>query len=185
MVERLAPGLGILEKSIGATLTEEESKELKKQVKAYIDGGFSRKLAEHTVMLERLFPTLDVVETAARRRTDVNRVARVFFGLGDALDLRWLKKHVESLKVSRQWHAISRANIRDELFSVHNHLVERVLHSDGRKKDPVAAWMETNQATIKPVRDMLSEMKKSDEMDYPTISVAVRALEHLVAETAP
>ena len=85
----------------------------------------------------------------------------------------------------RQWHAISRANIRDELFSVHNHLVERVLHSDGRKKDPVASWMETNQATIKPVIDMLNEMKKSNEMDYPTISVAVRALEQLVVDTAP
>ena len=113
----------------------------------------------------------------------MNRVARVFFGLGEALDLKWLKEHVESLQVARQWHAISRANLRDELFSVHNHLVKRVLQSDGRKKDPVGSWMETNRETIKPVRDMLIDMKKSDEMDYPTISVAVRALEKLVMET--
>jgi glutamate dehydrogenase len=185
MVDRLAPGLETLQKSIGATMTALENEELKKQAQAYIDGGFSRKLAEHTVMLERLFPTLDVVETAARRRTDVNRVARVFFGLGDVLDLKWLKKQVESLKVARQWHAISRANLRDELFSAHNHLVERVLKGDGRKKDPVASWMETNQATLKPVQDMLNDMKKGGEMDYPTISVAVRALEQLVAETTP
>jgi glutamate dehydrogenase len=136
-------------------------------------------------MLERLFPTLDVVETAARRKTNVNRVARVFFGLGDALDLKWLRKQVESLEVIGQWHAISRANLRDELFSAHNHLVERVLHSDGRKKDPVSSWMETNRETIKPVKDMLNHMKKGAEMDYPTVSVAVRALEHLVAETTP
>jgi NAD-specific glutamate dehydrogenase len=68
---------------------------------------------------------------------------------------------------------------------VHNHLVARVLKSDGRKKDPVASWMETNQSTLKPVKDMLNDMKKSGEMDYPTISVAVRALERLVAETTP
>ena len=48
----------------------EEKEELKRQVQFYREGGFSRKLAEHTVMLERLFPTLDVVETAARRQLE-------------------------------------------------------------------------------------------------------------------
>jgi glutamate dehydrogenase len=185
MVDRLAPGLKILEKSISDTMTGEDRQELKRLVLPYIDGGFPRKLAEHTVMTERLFPNLDVVETAARRRTDVNRVAKVFFELGDALDLKWLKKQVESLNVVGQWHAVSRANLRDELFSAHNHLVERVLHSDGRKKEPVAAWVETNQEALKPVIHMLNNMKQNAEMDYPTISVAVRALEQLVAETTP
>jgi len=185
MVERLAPGLKALETSIAATMTAEENETLEKQAQGYIEGGFSPDLARETVMIERLFPALDVVETAAKRRTDVNRVARVFFGLSDTLELEWLKKHVESLKVGGKWHAISRANLRDELFSVHNHLVERVLKSDGRKQDPVASWMETNSAVIKPVKDMLNNMKKSVQMDYPTLSVAVRALEQLVEETAP
>ena len=148
------------------------------------DGGFSSKLAEQTVMLQRLSPALDVVETAARRSTDVNRVAQVFFGLGDALDIKWLRKQVESLEVVGQWHAVSRANLRDDLFSSHNHLVDRVLHGHGRKKDPVAAWMDTNQESLKPVLGMLNDMKKNVDMDYPTVSVAVKALERLVAETA-
>lgn len=185
MVNRLAPGLKILEKSIGARMKGEEKQELKRQVQPFVDGGFSRRLATHTVMTERLFPILDVVETAARRKTDVNRVAKVFFELGDALDLKWLKKQVESLNVIGQWHAVSRANLRGELFSVHNHLVERVLQSDGRKKEPVAAWMETNQETLKPVMRMLNNMKKAAEMDYPTTSVAVRTLEQLVTDTSP
>jgi glutamate dehydrogenase len=184
MVDRLGRGLKVLEKSFGATLSAEENAELKKQAQVFRDGGFTRKLAEQTVMLERLSPALDVVETAARRRTNVNRVAQVFFGLGDALDLKWLRKQVESLKVAGQWHAVSRSNLRDELFSAHNHLVDRVLHSHGRKKDPMAAWMDANQESLKPVLGMLSDMKNNVDMDYPTISVAVRALERLVAETA-
>ena len=185
MVERLAPGLGIIEKYISSTMTKEEKDELSRQAEPYIEGGFTRKLAKHTVMLERLFPVLDVVETAARRRTDVNRVARVFFGLGDELDLKWLRQQVEALKVMGQWHAVSRSNLRDELFSAHNHLVERVLQSDGRKKDPVAAWLAANEELLMPVRQMLNDMKQHSTMDFPTISVAVRALEQLVADTAP
>jgi len=36
-----------------------------------------------------------------------------------------------------------------------------------------------------PVRQMLNDMKQHSTMDFPTISVAVRALEQLVADTAP
>jgi glutamate dehydrogenase len=123
------------------------------------------------------------VETAARRRNDVQRVARVFFGLGEVLDLKWLKKQVESLNVSGQWHAISRSNLRDELFLTHNNLVERVLLSDGKKKDPVEAWMASHKEVVRPVLHMLSDMKKTGGMDYPKVSVAVRALEQLVIKT--
>jgi glutamate dehydrogenase len=185
MVDRLAPGLKAIEGFIQSNMSEAEQEELKQSAQQYIDGGFSRKLASQVVIVERLFPALDVVETAARRRTDVNKVARVFFGLGDALDMKWLKKHVESLKVAGQWHAISRANLRDELFSTHNHLVDRVLQSAGRKKDPVGSWLEANQDAAKPVLEMLNDMKKGVKMDYPTLSVAVRALDQLVTKTAP
>ena len=185
MIKRLAPGLKVLEKSIAETLTADEKAELKRRADVFVEGGFTRKLANHTVLLERLFPSLDVVETAARRRTDVKRVARVFFGLGDELELNWLRSQVESLHVVGQWHAISRANLRDQLFTVHNQLVDCVLRTDGRKKDPVQAWMDRQQQELKPVIHMLKDMKSHYEMDYPTVSVAVRALEQLARESQP
>ncbi len=147
---RLSPGLRAFEGFIADSISADEKEELQRLAQPYIEGGFSPKLADQVVMLDRLFPALDVVETAARRRNDVKRVAKVFFGLGEVLDLKWLKKQVESLKVAGQWHAISRSNLRDELFSTHNNLVERVLLSDGKKKDPVAAWMESNKDAVKP-----------------------------------
>ncbi len=185
MVDRLAQGLRDIEKFLAGTMTPEEREEMQKEARVYRDGGFSKKLASHTVMLARLFPVLDVVETAAQRRTDVNRVAKVFFGLGDELELKWLRKQAESLKVLGQWHAISRANLRDQLFTAHNDMVERVLHSHGRKKDPVGSWLKSNQDEVGPVREMLNDMKNHADMDYPTISVAVSSLERLVADTAP
>ena len=75
------------------------------QVEPYVDGGFSRALATRTVLLDYVFPALDVVEIAARRETDVELVAKVFSSLGDAMNLRWLRRQVESLEVLGQWHA--------------------------------------------------------------------------------
>jgi len=184
-VQRLAPGLGAAEQAIRESMTEEERQQMEQQMQPYVEGGFSARLAGRVVMLERLFPALDVIETAAARRADVARIAQVFFGLADAFELRWLRRQVESLNVVGQWHAMSRANLRDELFTQHNRLVERVLQADGRKKDPAGAWLQAHEEQVEKLKHMLSHMRNHVEMDYPTIAVAVRALGQLADETAP
>ncbi len=185
MVNRLAPGLRTMEKSIGRFGAAEDAERTNERTQAFVDNGFSKQLAEQISMLDRVSPALDVVETAARRKTKVDRVAKVFFGIGETLELNWLRRQVENLDVAGQWHAMSRANLRDELFTHHNSLVERVLQSAGRKRDPVLAWLEANQQLVSGVSKMLAEMKNLDEMDYPTISVAIRSLGQLVDDTAP
>jgi glutamate dehydrogenase len=185
MLERLAPGLKDVEKALREAMSAEDIEALERQMQPYLEGGFPSKLARQVVMLDRLFPALDVVETAAQRRADVTRIAQVFFGLGDALELKWLRRQVENLDVVGQWHAMSRANLRDELFTHQNRLVERVLKADGRKRDPVAAWMESHSERVASVQKMLNHMKNHEEMDYPTIAVAVRSLGQLADDTAP
>jgi glutamate dehydrogenase len=184
MVQRLAPGLKVVEKVIRESMTEDETQALEQQMAPFMEGGFSRALAEQVVMLERLFPALDVVETAAVRRSDVARIAQVFFGLGELLDIKWLRRQVEALQVVGRWHALSRANLRDELFTQQNRLVQRVLLCGGRKRDPVAAWSEANAERVASMQQMLNHMKNHGQMDYPTIAVAVRSLGQLADESA-
>jgi glutamate dehydrogenase len=157
---------------------------LNTQIKPYVDGGFPKTLATRTVLLDYVFPALDVVEIAARRETDVELVAKVFSGLGDSLNLRWLMRQVESLEVLGQWHARARANLRDELFMQHNHLVERILQAAGDEPDPVDAWVEINRNCVQRPMDMMHDMRNHAVMDYATIAVAVRSLAQLVNETA-
>jgi glutamate dehydrogenase len=184
MVQRLGPGLVDVEKTIRASMTDEEAAALEQQMQPFIEGGFAPALAEQIAMLDRQFPALDVVETAASRRSDVKRIAEVFFGLGKLLELKWLRRQIEALQVVGQWHAMSRANLRDELFAQQNRLVERVLQAEGRKSDPVAAWHKANADRVALVQSMLKQMKQQEEMDYPTIAVAVRSLGQLVDDTA-
>ncbi|MCW8871733.1 MAG: NAD-glutamate dehydrogenase [Xanthomonadales bacterium] len=185
MVRRLAPGLKDIGKTIRNEMSEQEIADLVQQMQPYLDGGFSHSLAEHVVMLDRLFPALDVVETAANRRADVERIAQVFFGLGDLLGLKWLRRQVEQLPVVGQWHAISRANLRDELYAQQNRLVERVLQTEGRKRNPVAAWVDANAERVGIAQKMLKQIQQEADADYATIAVAVRSLGQLADDTAP
>ena len=180
MVRRLAPGLEKLEEAIRESLTEEEKEVMEATSKPLLEGGFPRKLAERAAILAFLFPALDIVETAARRKTDPRRVARIAFGLGDVIEFNWLRRQISSLDVAGQWHAMSRANLRNELFADENRLVERILNDHGRKKDPVQAWSEAHHLALERVVNMIVSMKSQPEMDYATLSVAVRALGKLV-----
>jgi glutamate dehydrogenase len=183
-IDLLAPGLHILTRSLQKSLSPEDVAKMHEQMQPYLDGGFSKALARRTVILQFLFPALDVVETAARWNADVRQVADVFFGLGDSLELRWLRSQVEALEVVGQWHARARANLRDELFTQQNLLVERVLQASGNEADPVSAWINANEQSIKRVVDMMHDMKNHTDMDYAIITVAVRSLARLVNETA-
>ena len=153
---------------------------MKATMQPLLEGGFPRKLAERAAILVFLFPALDIVETAARRKTDARRVARIAFRLGDVIEFNWLQRQIASLDVAGQWHAMSRANLRNELFAHENRLVERILSDHGRKKDPVGAWSETHRAPLESFVNMIASMKSQPEMDYATLSVAVRALGKLV-----
>jgi glutamate dehydrogenase len=184
MVDLLAPGVRTLPRTMQKSISAEDRDNMQQQMQPFIDGGFSKSLAERTVILGYLFPSLDVVEIAARRKVELQKVADVFFDLGKSLELRWLRGHVESLAVAGQWHARARANLRDELFTQQKLLVERVLQSTVKEADPVAVWITANEQEVKRVMDMMHNMKNHSDMDYATITVAVRSLAQLVNETA-
>jgi glutamate dehydrogenase len=182
-IDRLAPGLEILEKTIIRSLSAEEKVQIQKRAEPLLAGGMPKTLANRAASLHLLYPALDVVETAARRNSDVLGVATVFFGLGDRLGLKWLRESVDKLTVEGQWHAHARGNLRDELYSQHRRLAGRVLESFSDTKNPVNSWIEANAADVERVSLMMNDMQDLTSMDYATVSVAVRSLEQLLIAT--
>ena len=150
----------------------------------YIESGFPPALANRIAMLPRLFPALDVVETAAHRHTSAERVSKIYFGLGKVLELTWLRTEVEGLSVDGQWHAHARGNLRSELLGHHNSLVDRVLQAAGRSDDPLASWLAKNEEAVQRVLEMLQDMRSLPATDYATLAVAVRSLKELIDNTA-
>ena len=183
MIERLAPGLEVLEKKIMRSLNETEKAQVQARAEPLLAGGMPKVLASRAASLHLLYPALDVVETAARRKTDVLSVATVFFALGDKLCLKWLRECVEELPVEGHWHAHARGNLRDELYSQHRRLAGRALEAYPDAKDPVNSWIEANAEDVERVSDMMNDMHNLASMDYATVSVAVRSLDQLLLAT--
>lgn len=183
-IERLTPGMEVLGKKISRSLNATEKAQVQKQAEPLIADGMPKNLAIQAASLHLLYPALDVVETAARRNDDVLSVATVYFGLGDRLGLKWLRKSVEKLPVAGQWHAHARGSLRDELYSQHRRLAGQVLEAFPGEKDPVKSWAEANSEAVEHISLMLSDMQNLPSMDYATVSVAVRSLEGLLTDSS-
>ncbi len=182
-IKRLAPGLDILEKKIRRTLSPTEKLKVQKISKPFLAAGMPRTLVSRAAILHLLYPALDVVETAARRDSDVLDVAAVFFGLDNRLSLKWLRENVGKLSVKGQWHAHARGNLRDELNAHHRKLADRVLADFKTSKKPVESWVEANSSEVQQFTMMINDMSEMPSMDYATASVAVDSLRKLLQAT--
>ncbi len=67
----------------------------------------------------------------SRAAQPMDKVAGVFYELGEALDLEWLRSQIEALPVEGHWHAQARGSLLDELNHQHRALVLQVLSMTG------------------------------------------------------
>ncbi len=63
----------------------------------------------------------------------------VYFGLGAALGLDWMRGEIDRLVVEGHWQAIARGTLREEAYSLQRRLVDQVL-ARGRRSDLPRAW---------------------------------------------
>jgi len=103
----------------------------------------------------------------------------VFFELGEALDIEWLRSQIEALPVESGWHAQARGSLRDELASQQRALATQVLSAKPRDgESAVSAWLNRDDPALKFTRGMLDEIR-TQNVDYPIASVALRRLAQL------
>jgi glutamate dehydrogenase len=142
--------------------------------------GLPNEVAVRLARMQVLRAALDMVEVARQSDRPIAEVASVFYALGEALDLEWLRDQIEALPVDGHWHAQARGSLLDELNTQHRALALQVLSVAGSLKgaDAVRAWLDRDDATLKYTRTMLAEIL-TQNADYPIASVAVRRLAQL------
>ncbi|WP_049621689.1 NAD-glutamate dehydrogenase [Frateuria defendens] len=143
--------------------------------------GMPAGLAVRLARMPVLRAVLDMAEVAQQSGEPIAKVANVFYGLGEALDLEWLRNQIEALPVEGHWHAQARGSLLDELNHQHRALAQQVLAWARGRADaaaPVRSWLERDDATLRYTRSMLAEIL-TQNADYPIASVAVRRLAQL------
>jgi glutamate dehydrogenase len=184
IVQRYAPGVNALRAALPSVLTPTGRADHDVDVEKWQGLGVPVELAERLANIPVLGAGFDIVEVALESGKAVDRVASVFFELGQALDVDGLRRQIENLAVESRWHAQARGSLRDELAAQQRALATQILDTaDAHEAHPVARWLERDDPTLKFTLGLLEDIR-SQKVDYPIASVALRRFAQLVQAAA-
>jgi glutamate dehydrogenase len=145
----------------------------------YLQAGVPAQLARMVAAAPYLYLLLGLIEAARLSDQPLDKVARIYFKLGDRLDLHWYSSQLYSLEVTNQWQALAREAFHDDLDWQRRSLTAGVLtlckKSDTVDKS-IDRWMKTHELLVDRWSKMLVDMRAASGVEYPLFSVANREL---------
>ncbi|MBC6943204.1 MAG: NAD-glutamate dehydrogenase [Xanthomonadales bacterium] len=180
LVDRYGPGMAALKAALPQVLVAHSRADYEVDVEKWQGLDVPAALAEQLAKVAELGAAFDIVEVALAGDYPIERVAATYFDLGHHLDIGGLRRQIEALPVESRWHAQARGALRDELAAQHCALVRQVLAgAPAGDPHPAARWIERDDPTLKFTLGMLEEIR-SQPVDYPIASVALRRFAQLV-----
>ena len=139
-------------------------------------------LAMRLASFRSLYSALDIVEIATERKRSVEEVAGVYFGLGERLDLSWLRKQIGGLPADSHWQTLAKTALSDDVAWLQRELTSLTLKLSPEVKVPAALiekWERQNESVLGRCRQMLAELQSAGNLDLSMLSVALRELKSL------
>jgi glutamate dehydrogenase len=156
-------------------------RELRKEIAQLVEMGLDPKLAHRVAALSELTQTLDIIQVADSHGLEVTKTAQLYFGLGQGLELNWIRKAIEKLAADGRWQAVARDALRQHLAQRQTAVLNKLLASRGRRSPQraIVDWLEANKKDIARVRQIVQDMRSTEVADFATLSVAIGELERL------
>ncbi|MGC1182494.1 NAD-glutamate dehydrogenase [Legionella sp.] len=185
-VKIYSQGMIELKASIPAILSEERRVNYEEHYKERLEEGIPPTLAHELTVTRGLFSATDIIEIANKRGLKVARVAEIYFGIGEYLELSWIRKQIIMHPTENHWESLSREALRDDLDWQQRQLTDGLLNFDYKNTDlhvRLTAWGETHNALIERWHHILSDLKSSSALNYTMFFVAIRELLDLTQTT--
>ena len=140
-------------------------------------------LAKRMASLAALRSGPDLVEIAEQKKLPVEAAARVYFGVGTALSLDWIREQIEQLERRRSLagggaHDSARQYLQPAAHAMHAGAeASRVSASRNRR---VRSWITRHQQAVDYLRQTVTRHAFArPEMDFATLSVALQAVRRM------
>jgi glutamate dehydrogenase len=143
--------------------------------------GVPNALAERIAALRLLTQVLDIAAISHESGIAPLTVAQLHFELGRGLRLDWIREQIEELEVEGHWSAMARATLRETLGREQRALLQGILKgaAKGSYRAALAEWLAESNTAIIRLKRTLDEMQASGQMDFATLSIALKEIGRL------
>ena len=178
-IDFFAPRLAQLQENIGKRLRGEEHEAWTARRQTLTEAGVPDALASTVAAAGSLYAALGIIQTARQTNEKPQRVAEVYYEIGDRLELPWITQQITSLKVRDSWQAQARETFRDDIDRQQLALTVSVLGMEDGPRDcteRVDQWLSRHHAMHKRWCRLLEEVSSGSHGGFPLFAVAVREL---------
>jgi glutamate dehydrogenase len=158
----------------------------------WVDAGAGKDLAARVASLEALTPALDILHVAGGTPVHdgagldtgvgalvtglgkpgedvIDDVAAVYFALGEALELDWLRDRIAGLPRDDRWQALARSALGDDYAQERAALTAEILRAGGLER-----WMGRHGTAVERFLEVVDDIRAGAPPDLATLSVAMR-----------
>ncbi|MFE8069550.1 NAD-glutamate dehydrogenase [Marinobacteraceae bacterium S3BR75-40.1] len=143
-------------------------------------------LARVVAGTNHLYSALGIIEAHEYTGVPLQRVANLYYSIGERLQLNWFSTAINDLAPTSHWQALARESFREDLDWQQRALTVGVLRCSEESdaiEDCMARWEEMHFGLIERWTAMLSELRASADPEYAMFSVALRDLLDLAQAT--
>jgi glutamate dehydrogenase len=140
-----------------------------KSAEDFAEAGFPIAMAHRLAMLRDLVHAPGILEIADRSGRPVVEVGRVFFRIGQAVQLDSLASLLDKTAVSDPWKRWARQTIEDDLVRVQRRLAERALseaEADESGDDAVDSFLASRSGALKRVLRLTHSLESDQDLAF-------------------
>ncbi|MGM0985506.1 MAG: NAD-glutamate dehydrogenase [Pseudomonadota bacterium] len=178
-IDFFAPRLAQLQENIGKRLRGEEHAAWEARRNELMEAGVPEALAATVAAAGSLYAALGIIQAARQTNEKPQRVAEVYYEIGDRLELPWMIQQITDLRVRDSWQAQARETFRDDIDRQQLALTTSVLGMEDGPRDAterVEQWLSLHQGMHGRWCRLLEEVRSGSHGGFPLFAVAVREL---------
>ncbi|MFK7854029.1 MAG: NAD-glutamate dehydrogenase [Granulosicoccus sp.] len=188
LVKQYGPGLQALIAAMPACLSAGETVTLNQRIQHFSSAGAPQDTAMAVAQVVPLSSALDIVEIASSVEQPVADVAAIYFALGQHLELSWLRERIGELVATSHWHKLATSELRSDLHYQQRDLCAEVAGGTPQNEaagERVNSWAQRNPQATDRYRNLITDMKASNSVDFAMLSLAITEVHKLLRSVRP
>lgn len=179
LVNEFSDGLAQLGDAFPQMLRGRSAEQYQTLFDGYIEQGVGEKLAARIAGTHQAYTALGIIQVATEIDAPLQDVARLYFFLGERLELDWFSSQILSSNVENEWQAMARDTYLEDLEWQQRTLAVGAMHhleEDGNLLSCVKRWEGEQQVMLERWQAMLAQLHAADSPDFAMFAVANREL---------
>ena len=137
----------------------------------YHDAKTPEHVGKFVAKLDTLISALDVTLIAEKTKQDHLQITKVYFEVGDAFHIDYLRKCCEKLLTNAYWNRLALQSIKDDLYNY-----QRKLTGLLKDADNIETWFSKNNDKVGIYNDFILQAKAKDNVNLNIMILALKKL---------